>query len=549
MLHRSSRPRLLLFIVLFGVIAAGAAIRNSDSFFQIKRGFAIFSEVFQEVTLRYVDEVNPDELIRTGINAMLESLDPYTVLIDQAESQQLEVLTRGSYAGIGIEVGARGGRLVVVAPLEGYSAQRQGIRAGDVILRVDDISVENFSVDDLQSLIAGEPGSTVALTIERFGIDQPIRFELVRELVEIKNVLFYTHLDDNQTIGYVALSRFGQHAAMEVRNAITELKASGPLQGLVLDLRNNPGGLLDEAVKMVDLFVGPGQEVVRTQGRGIESTFRARTESPVFYDGPLVILQNNGSASSSEIVSGALQDFDRAILAGERSFGKGLVQVVRPLSFNTTLKITTSRYYIPSGRSIQSPAFNPENPEDSFQLPDSLRNVFTTRAGRRVLDGVGIDPDIRTAARRQSLFELALFRQNSYFFFANEYRSAHEEFPYESLPDSVFEEFTAFLLRSDFAYESRSRYHLTGLQEQFSDSDSDEVRAAISVLEQRLMDEKMNRISELRPEISRYLYLELISRYFSEQERAKIALKQDPLLHRVTALFASPDEFAQVLSP
>lgn len=549
MINRFSRNVLILFLIFFGLFAGAATLRNSDSFFQIKRGFAVFSEVFQEITLRYVDEINPDELIRTGINAMLESLDPYTVLIDQAESQQLEVLTRGSYAGVGIEVGARGGRLVVVAPLDGYSAQRQGIRAGDIILQVDGISVETFSVDDLQSLIAGEPGSTVTITIERFGIDQPIRFELTREQVDIRNVLFFTFLDDEQTLGYVALSRFGQNAAGEVRDAISELKRNGTMQGLVLDLRNNPGGLLDEAVKLVDLFVGPGIEVVRTQGRGIESTFRSRTESPVFYDGPLVVLQNNGSASSSEIVSGALQDLDRAVLAGERSFGKGLVQVVRSLSYNTTLKITTSRYYIPSGRSIQSPAFNPENPEDSYQLPDSLRNKFSTRAGRTVRDGVGIDPDIRIPSPRLSLFEIALLRQNAYFFFANEYRSEHESFPYDSLPDEVYDAFIEYLMRSGFSYESRTQYHFTGMREQLTDHDNEDVAAALRLLEQLLIDEKMNRFETHKKDIQRELYLELVSRYYSEPEKARVALKNDPLIDQVATLFESPQDLARMLHP
>jgi carboxyl-terminal processing protease len=549
MTNRFSRNVLLAILVIFGTLAVGGAYQNSDSFFQIKRSFAVFSEVFQEVTLRYVDEINPDELIRTGIDAMLESLDPYTVLIDQAESQQLEVLTRGSYAGIGIEVGARGGRLVVVAPLDGYAAHRQGIRAGDVILKVDEISIESLSVDDLQSLIAGEPGSWVSITIERFGIDQPMRFDLVREQVEVRNVLFYTFLDEEQTIGYVALSRFGQNAATEVRAAISALRTEGSMQGLVLDLRNNPGGLLDEAVKMVDLFIGPGQEVVRTQGRGIESTFRASTESPVFYDGPLVVLQNNGSASSSEIVSGALQDYDRAILAGERSFGKGLVQVVRSLSYNTTLKITTSRYYIPSGRSIQSASYNPENPEDSYQLPDSLRNSFSTRAGRTVYDGVGIDPDVRVFTGRSSLFETALLRQNTYFFFANEYRSEYDAFPYDVLPDYVFDAFIDYLMRSGFTYESRTQYHLSGMREQLQEQDNDDVHAALELLQQLLVDEKMNRIQTHHDEISRQLYLELISRYYPEQQKARIVLKNDVLIHRVLELFESPDKLVQFLTP
>lgn len=546
MFNRFSRKSFWVLLLLVGLIGSGAAFQNSDAFFQIKRNFTIFSEVYQEITLRYVDDVDPEKIIRRGIDAMLESLDPYTVLIDQSEAQSLEVLTRGSYAGVGIEVGARGGRLVIIAPIDGYSAQRKGIRAGDVILNIDDISVEGFSVDDIQSLIAGEPGSTVTLTIDRFGIDQPIRFELTREQIEIKNVLFYTYLDDENTIGYVALSRFGQNAAAEVRDAITRLKSQGNLNSLVLDLRNNPGGLLDEAVKMVDLFVGPGLEVVRTQGRGVESTFTARTEAPVFYGGPLIVVQNNGSASSSEIVAGALQDLDRAVLVGERSFGKGLVQVVRSLSYNTTLKITTSRYYIPSGRSIQSPEYNPEDPDESLQLPDSLRNAFTTRGGRTVYDGVGIDPDVRVGLPRPSLLETSLMRNNTYFFFANEYQSVHDAFDYQELPDSVFDEFLEYLQRSGFTYESRAHYHLSGIRAQMDSTDT-HISEAIESLQNALTEQKLTEMQRYRESISRQLFLELVSRYHTDQQQAQTALNNDPVIRQVRELAQTPGEIAVVL--
>jgi len=534
------------FLLLFSVVTAGASLQNSDIFFQIKQNFTVFSEVYQEVTLRYVDEVDPQTLLRTGIDAMLESLDPYTVLIDQAEQQSLEILTRGSYAGVGIEIGARGDQIVIIAPIEGYSAERQGIRAGDIILEVDGLSVQGLTVDDMQALIAGEPGSVVTLTIRRIGFDEPLDFVLAREKVEIKNVMYASFADPDSTIGYVALSRFGQNASVEVREAITRLQQEGSMQGLILDLRNNPGGLIDEAVKLVDLFVGPELEVVRTQGRGLESTFTSSTESPAFYQGPLVVLQNNGSASSSEIAAGALQDYDRAVLMGERSFGKGLVQVVRSLSYNTTLKITTSRYYIPSGRSIQSPSYSPENPDESMQLPDSLRNAFQTLGGRTVYDGVGVEPDVLVPIPRASLLEIALIQNNVYFDFANEYRAANEEFDYAELPDSVFQAFAAYLVDVGFTYESRAQRHLNGLRESLG-ADEPELDRAMNVLQDELTDRKMADLQAYREPIAQALFAELSSRYYTDEQRFLDGLRRDDLVSQAGRLLANPGEVARVL--
>lgn len=544
-----SRKSVLWGVLLIFGLTAGGAVLRSDSFFEIKKNFTIFSEVFQEVTVRYVDDVDPQKLIRTGIDAMLETLDPYTVLIDEAENQNLEILTTGSYAGIGIEVGARGGRIVVVAPIEGYSAHQKGVRAGDFILEVDGIDVDDFSVDDMQSAISGEPGTTLVLTVERFGFDEPIDFELTREKIDIKNITYFGHLDDEKTIGYVSLSRFGQNASAELREAIVQLKADGTVDGLILDLRNNPGGLLDEAVKVVDLFVGPGEEVVRTQGRGMESNFVARTETPVFFDKPLIVLQNNGSASSSEIVSGALQDYDRAVILGERSFGKGLVQIVRSLSYNTSLKITTSRYYIPSGRSIQSSQYNPENPNESVQLADSLRNVFMTRNGRKVYDGVGIDPDIEVPSEQLSLLEIALFRHSSFFFFANEYQSENSDFEDETIDDTIFGKFTAFLQRSDFTYETRTQRNLNQLKSQMSDDDADQLSDEIKRMESYLSEQKLRDMLEHENAIREHLYLELIARYDGEAARLRSSLSKAPSITRALKLFSDEPQFKSVLLP
>jgi carboxyl-terminal processing protease len=537
---------IILVLGFSGLVLTGAAFR-SDTFFQIKKNFTIFSEVFQEVTARYVDEVDPEVLIRHGINAMLETLDPYTVLMDESQGQNMEILTRGSYAGVGIEVGARGGRLVVVAPMEGYSAWNKGMRAGDIILRVDGLSVDGFSVDDLQSLIMGEPGTTLVLTVERFGFDQPLDFELTRQKVEVKNITYSGFLRHSDGIGYVSLARFGQNAAGELQKAITDLKEEGELRAIVLDLRNNPGGLLDEAVRVTDLFVPQGREVVKTRGRGFESSFTARTENPVFYDGPLIILQNNGSASSSEIVAGALQDFDRAVIIGQRSFGKGLVQIIRNLSYNVSLKITTSRYYIPSGRSIQSALYTPDDPDASEQLPDSLRNQFRTLGGRIVYDGVGIDPDILVPVRSQSLLEVALLRQSSYFFFASEYASGNDTYLPESDAEPAFLSFADYLLRSDFVYETRAQRYFAGISTQLESVDDASLVGALSTLDQFLSRQKMKDMEEQRSVIMHQLNLELISRFDGPNGRLLASLQSDPVIDAAVDLLNDRERFDAIL--
>ncbi|MDI6402770.1 S41 family peptidase, partial [Balneolaceae bacterium ANBcel3] len=439
--------RNFFILILLTAATASATAKETDTYFQLKKNFTIFSEVFEQLSNAYIDDVDPDILIRRGIEAMLDELDPYTVLIDEAESRRMDIVTTGQYAGVGLEVGARGGQLVVIAPVEGYSAERRGVKAGDVIKKVDDVDVSRLTADDLQSLLRGDPGSAVVLTIERYGIDEPLIFELERETIEVKNVTFFGVLESDSRIGYILLRRFAQNAAEEVREAILELEKEAPLDGLILDMRNNPGGLLEEAVKIIDKFVPPGERIVWTEGRYSRANQRYTTsETPVYEDRPLIVLQNHGSASASEIVSGALQDLDRAVIVGQRSFGKGLVQVVRELSYNTALKITTSKYFIPSGRSIQSTPFvSGEDISGTGDVPDSLRSRFSTKSGRTVYEGIGIEPDVYVEKRQQSLLEIALLQNSHYFFFVNEFISGMEVSPADIGQAELLQEFYSYL--------------------------------------------------------------------------------------------------------
>jgi carboxyl-terminal processing protease len=542
-------PKFYLFAVILMISSMGimGAAYQSDTFFLIKKNFALFSEVVQEVNSRYVDETDPEKLIRHGITSMLELLDPYTVLIDEADNQTMEILTTGRYAGVGIEVGSRGGRLVIIAPIEGYSAYQKGVRAGDTILSVDGISVVGMTMEDLDSLIRGEPGTLLILMVERAGFDQPIEFELIRENVEVKNIAYSGYVDADSTIGIVTLSRFGQGAASEVREALVNLQKNRPLEGFILDLRNNPGGLMDEAVDIVDKFVGPGIQVVKTQGRSFDASFTSSTDEPVIFDGPVAILQNNGSASASEIVAGALQDLDRAVIVGTRSFGKGLVQIVRPLSYNNSLKITVSRYYIPSGRSIQSAIYSHLEAGHTLQVPDSLRKEFKTVNGRSVYDGIGIDPDVIVEESSQKLAEIALLQNSAYFFYANEYQSKNHTFDSDSIDQTVLDDFYAYLERTGFDFTTRSERYLASLETQLVEDGLPNAVSNLNELKVVVREQKIRELKSIESIIKSELFQELMSRYKGESGRFEASMRYDPVVNKAVELLRNEPTLNQIL--
>ncbi len=547
---RFSSRFVLIAVILAGVAATGFILRP-DPYFLIQKNFRIFSEVYENVSGSYIEDVDPERLIRSGIDAMLNELDPYTVLIDEAGSRQMDIVTTGQYAGVGLEVGARGGQLVVIAPIEGYSAERRGMRAGDIIKKVEDIDVTRMSTDDLQSLLRGDPGTTVVLTIRRFGIEDLLEFELTRETIEVRNVTYFGMLDSDSRVGYILLRRFAQNAAEEVRKAILELEQEGPLDGLVLDLRNNPGGLLDEAVKIIDKFVPPGKKVVWTEGRMSRANQQYETsEEPVYADGPLVILQNSGSASASEIVSGALQDLDRAVVIGERSFGKGLVQIVQPLSYNVSLKITTSKYYIPSGRSIQStPYLTSEEAAAMDEVPDSLRSKHNTLGGRVVFEGIGIEPDLVVPQRQHGMLEIALLQNSHYFFFANEYTSGREQLDPGMGPDDYYGLFLEYLEAQDFEYTTRAERHFNRFLESL-DTDVREASAdRLDAMQDLVVMEKEQEEERYSEHIKKELYLELISRFNGNRGRMEEHLKTDEAAQKSVALIENMEQYLTILKP
>ena len=544
--YKTFIPALILLVALSGV----AANQYDDVYFLIKKNFTIFSEVYKEVALRYVDEVDPEKLMRKGISSMLDALDPYTVLIDESQNQRIDIITKGSYGGVGLEVGYKRGQVVVIAPVDGYSAQKKGIRAGDIIVSVDGLSLENLSAEEVQNIMYGEPGSEVTITIKRYGLDEPLTYTLERERVEIKNVSFAGLIGPNDEIGYIILNRFSQNTAEEIRNAIQNFQEKKNPKGLILDLRNNPGGLLQEAVETVDKFVKPGTEVVRTKGRLPEHNNVFKTDEPaIFKDKPVIVLQNQGSASASEVVAGAFQDLDRAVIVGEQSFGKGLVQIIKPLSYNTALKITTSRYYTPSGRSIQSLTYTHDKGNSVLVNADSSKKAFKTANGRTVYEGEGIIPDIKVESESRSRLQMALERESHYFFFANRYASETDSL---IKPDKteLLSEFKIYLEKHGFDYNSTSEELLEQLEEEIDKGQmKSDYHSEINELRELVNKKKKKQFEDQKELIYRKLFNELLSRFKNSSEKIDASTNSDLYIQRAIQLIEDSTTYQQLLTP
>ncbi|MEX0721933.1 MAG: S41 family peptidase [Balneolaceae bacterium] len=545
-MKKSRKYRIGFVAVVLTLASVGIAAQQTDIYFLIKKNFSIFSKTYENVALEYVDEVDPEILMRNGMKAMLETLDPYTVLFDESQNEQAEIFSRGNYAGIGIDAGYRDGKIVVIAPVEGGPADKAGIRAGDVIIAVDDISTEDLQPEEVSTLTAGEAGSEVNISIERFGLNQTLDFTLERERIEVTNVSYSGLIGNNQKTGYIRLAQFGNKSADEIRTAMMELSEKTDLQGLVLDLRDNPGGILQEAVGIIDKFIEPGITVVETRGRIADYNQSFVSREPVMFDKPLVVLMNGGSASASEVVAGTLQDLDRALIIGEQSFGKGLVQIVKPLPYNTSLKITISRYYIPSGRSIQSIKYTHKGKNSGMINSDSTQNEFQTRNGRIVYEGRGIEPDIDSKAGEMSLLETALMQQGMYFNFATEFEAQNESFEADELDDSVFRDFRNYLEKHNFSYKTDAERTLENLEDQLAGAEGSAQQ--LSDLNEIIDTEKENQFKNNESSIRKALFLELTSRYKGQSGRIEAGLEMDPEVLEALDFITEKEKMAKLLS-
>ncbi len=545
------KKRTLLIVAALIVISAAGFTAYENVYLKINQNIDIFGRVYKEIVSNYVDEVDPEKFMRSGIEGMLETLDPYTVYLAGKDEDDIDLLTNGQYGGVGISIGVRDGIITVLSPTEGYSAYKQGIKAGDRIIEVDGMKVTGTQADSVRLKVRGEPGTTVKMKIEREGEPSPIEFTLVREQIQVNNVSYFGYLD--QRIGYIKLDRFSRRAGEEVRQAIKELKVKGELRGIIVDLRDNPGGLLEAAVEIVSKFAPKGSTIVTTKGRkGAEERTYTVEEEPTAADIPLAVLVNKNSASASEIVAGAVQDLDRGIIVGTRSFGKGLVQTVVPLNYNASIKITTARYYTPSGRSIQEIDYLRKNKDGIFAAtPDSLKREFRTANGRTVKELGGVDPDTTVEATERSAYHAELMRKALFFKFATTFvaRRAAPEKEYE-VTNETMKEFEQFIARQRFEFVEPAEKSLAELKERMKkEKYSSASIASADALQSLIHAEKSNTFVRYHDELKNELTEEINSRYFGEKGRIRSSIAHDRQVRTAASILLDPKAYRRLLQP
>lgn len=540
--------RIIIIIVLGINLNVHSQALNSSSF-EVSKNLDIMSNVFKELNNNYVDEVNYGELMKTGIDAMLEELDPYTVFISEAEIEDYTFMTTGQYGGIGALIHKQGKYVVISEPYENSPAYKAGLQAGDKILTINGKDATDKSVSDVSQMLKGQPGTKLNLEIDRdnFKMDRVV----IRENVSIPNVAYSSRFDDGT--GYIKLTGFTQNSGKEVKDAFLKLKESGNLTGLILDLRDNGGGLLNEAVNITNLFVKKGEMVVSTKGKTPDRNKSYKTLSPPIDPNlPLVVLVNGMSASASEIVAGAIQDLDRGIIIGERTFGKGLVQNIIPLSYNTQMKVTVAKYYIPSGRCIQSVDYvHRDSLGRSVSIPDSLTNPFKTKGGRTVYDGAGINPDIPMEEPMYSNIALSLLSKYLFFDYANKFKRAHDSIPAAKdfkITNEIYADFVHWLQDKEYDYVSRSEKMLTDLRKTAeTEQYYEELKNEFDLLESKMIHNKQADLEKFRPEIERILKNEIVARYYNQKGRVEAAITDDEEVQMAREILRDTKKYASVL--
>ncbi len=545
-------------LLILGAFSLGFITRTADDFFEISKNMEIFGELYTEVNQTYVDETNPTELMRTSIDAMLASLDPYTNYYSESQIEYAKLINSGQYSGIGAEIGLRRKRPLVLELYGGGPAAEAGLRVGDVILQIDDVSVieSQLSLDEVKSLLLGEKGSTVSLLIERSGEAQNLAISLQRGggTDQREDVPYSGMINDS--IGYLSLAGFTGSAAREVRAALDTLRQQQPdLAGVVLDLRGNPGGRLDQAVDICNLFMPSGKKIVEMRGRTLDSknVFYTRSE-PWDADLPVAIVVNSRSASASEIVAGAMQDRDRGVVVGRKSFGKGLVQRVMPLTKTpqTQMKVTVAKYYTPSGRCIQAIDYSHRNPDGSVgRVPDSLTTAFKTRNGRTVYDGGGIAPDIEVEKPDPVPALVALEEQGLIFDFASQYANEKAQIADVrrfDVSDELYRRFVDFTQERDFDFRTDTEQKLKQLETALAEGDySEAMQGRLRSLRDKLAAQKDQDLFRYQDMIAEQLREEIIRRFYFKQGVIEGSFNRDPDLLTAVEVLQDRGRYRQIL--
>lgn len=541
-----------LAICTISIFAFYQESSTSDRF-EIGKNLDVFTEVYKEVNEVYVDGTQPGELMKTGIDAMLKSLDPYTVYYPESEIEDYKLLTTGQYGGIGARIRQINDFVVISEPYKGFPAQKAGLKAGDVILKVDGKDVKGKSTSDLSKILKGNPGTSLTVLIDRPGQNETFEITFKREKVQIPSVPFKGMLNEN--IGYIKMSSFTRDVSQEVKEAFLSLKKNANFNALVFDLRGNPGGLLHEAINTVGLFTKKNIKVVETRAKLPEWTKIYKTlNQPIDKEMPIVVLINGSSASASEIVSGSLQDFDRAVVLGRNSYGKGLVQKTKNLKYNTSIKVTTAKYYIPSGRCIQAIDYAHKDKNGKpIKMPDSLLTEFKTANGRTVLDGAGIKPDVEISKDKFSELAIKLSNKHLIFNFATQYALKYDSIarPDEfNLSDADFEEFLSFVNTKDIELSSKLDEAISNLEEvSESENIKDSIKVELELLRNLANDLKARQFNDHKEELKNLIEKEIVTRYYYQEGKIRNALSDDPDIIEAIKILSDNTRYQSILSP
>ncbi len=542
-----------LLILSLVIISLGflAYTKPGERYFEIAKNLDIFASVFKEVNTFYVDDVNPNQLMRTGIDAMLESLDPYTNYIPEDEVEDYRTMNTGQYGGIGAITREYEGRTVVTMIMEGFAAQAGGLKIGDEVIKIDNVNLSSLTREETNQLMKGQVGTTVKLSVKRYGNESLLDLSFKREKIKVGNVP-YSGMVGND-IAYIQLTDFTPDAGKEVRNALIALKEKGA-KGVIIDLRGNLGGLLMESVNIANIFIAKDQKVVSTLGKIPENNLVYKTLNPVTDpDIPVAVLINRSSASAAEIVAGTLQDYDRGVIIGEKSYGKGLVQVSRPLSYNSQVKITIAKYYTPTGRCIQVLDYTHRREDGSVDVvPDSIKKSFTTPNKRVVYDGGGIDPDIAMEADEANAITQVLYHRGLIFDYATKYAYEHTAIPDPKtfiLSDDEYNAFVKWLATKNYSYRSMMEVELEELKADAKrEKYYETLKGDIEVLENAIGANKKKELALYKDQIKKLLEEDIISRYHLEKGSVQAAFKYDDEVKKAIEILHNPQEYKKILN-
>ena len=543
------------FVVLITTLCLSLSLvaQEKQNNFEIAKSLDIYNSLLRELNLNYVDEINPGELNEAAIKAMLDGLDPYTVFIPESDIENAKFMTTGEYGGIGAVIQYDGEFTRISEPYYGWPAQKAGIIAGDIILEVNGVDCKKKNTQEVSDLLKGQPGTEVTMKLKRYGQDKPLEIKLKREKVKIDNIPYYKVFDNG--IAYLSLSGFTRDAARELKEKFMEMRKDRQLKGFILDLRGNGGGLMNEAVDIVNLFIPKGKAVVSMKGKAANAnSMHPTTNDPVDLEIPLAILVDGNSASASEIVAGAIQDYDRGVIIGQRTFGKGLVQNILPLSYNTQMKVTVAHYYIPSGRCIQEIDYS--HKKDTTQMKkDTLGKAFKTMGGRTVYEGHGIMPDVKVDRDPYATVTAYLYAKNYIFDYANKYYSEHKNIDSADrfqIDEATYQDFMKFVKDKKFSYTTESEKAIAKLKKTAKDEGYlDKIQPQIDLLEKNLAAEKDKDLLSNRKDIEELLRSEIVGRYYYQKGRIVTSLNDDPDLKRAFEILLNTngkDEYHTILS-